>query len=98
MAFCDEKQKEIWTTNKIIEEFHYDLISTKGQDGLRKYEQQARFLLYRIPVWRRPESENALPLRFTAELKDISEDVIEQLVNAPITQARFTVKEAVSTV
>ena len=27
----EEKQKEIWTTNKIIEEFHYDFISAKAK-------------------------------------------------------------------
>ena len=97
MAISNEDQKEIWNTSKIIEELHYNLISTKGKDGLRKYEQQSGFLLYRIPIWRTPGSQNLLPPPFTIELKDISEEVKEQLVNVPINQARFIIKEAVST-
>ena len=92
----DTDKKEYWTTSKIIEEIHCDLISAKGKDGLRKYEEMAKFLLYRIPIWRTPGSQNLLPPPFTIELEDISEEVKGQLVNVPINQARFIVKEAVS--
>jgi len=92
----EEKQKEIWTTNKIIEEFHYDFISAKGQDGLRKYEQQAKFLLYRIPVWGRPGTRNKQSPTFTINLKDICEEVKKQLNSVSTSEVRSIVKEAVS--
>ncbi len=39
MATSNDDQNEIWSINKIIEEFHYNLISIIGKDGLRKYEE-----------------------------------------------------------
>ena len=74
MALSESCQKEIWNTNKIIEEIHHNLISVIGENGLRKYEEMAKFLLYRIPIWRKPETENKQTPEFTIELKDISEN------------------------
>ena len=97
MATSNEDQKDIWNTNKIIEELHYELISIKEEEnGLRKYEQQAKFLLHRIPIWRTPVSGNKRPPSFTVDLKDISEEVKEQLVSVSKTEAKLIVKEAVS--
>jgi hypothetical protein len=44
MNNSNEYQKEIWNTSKIIEEIHFDLISAKGEDGLRKYEELLKIL------------------------------------------------------
>src|SRR6476469_9076625 len=97
MAISNEKdQKEIWSYNKIIEELHYDLISAKGEDGLRKYEQQAGFLLHRIPIWRTSESGNKQPPLFTVDLEDISEEVKKHLLSFPKEKIVDIVKEAVS--
>ncbi len=41
----------------------------------------ARFLLNRIPIWRRPKTGNKQPPEFIIDLKDISEEVKEQLAN-----------------
>ena len=95
MASSSEEQKKVWNTSKTIEELHYDLISTKRVDGLRKYEQMARFLLYRIPVWRKPETGNKQPPDFTVDLENISE-VKEHLALFPKGDAAAIVKEAVS--
>ena len=78
MSFSESYQKEIWTTNKIIEELQCNLISKRKGNGLRKYEEKARFLLYRIPIWRKPETGNKQPPDFTVDLKDITEEVKEQ--------------------
>jgi hypothetical protein len=97
LSLNKEDHKEIWTTYKIIEDLHYNLISAKREDGLRKYEQQVKFLLYRIPVWRKPETANKQPLlSFTVDLKDITEEVKEQLTAVSQTEAKSIVKEAVS--
>src|SRR6476469_977391 len=92
----DTDKKEFWTTNKIIEEIHCDLISAKGKDGLRKYEEMAKFLLYRIPIWRNPETEYKQPPDFNIFLKDISFKVKEQLILFPKAEQISIVKEAVS--
>jgi hypothetical protein len=96
MAISNEDQKEIWSINKIIEELHCNLISTKGHNSLHKYEEKARFLLYKIPIWRKPETRNKQPPDFVIELVDISEKLKEQLANVSRQEAKSIVKEAVS--
>jgi hypothetical protein len=94
----NEDQKEQWATNNTIEEFHYDLITTIREDGLRKYEEQARYLLYRIPVWKDPKTgDQQAPPAFIVELEDVSEKVKEWIANASdIASSRAIVKESVS--
>lgn len=97
MAISEADQKEYWNTVKIIEELHHDLITTIGEDGLRKYEEKAKFLLYRIPVWKDPKTGDLLSPAFTVGIKDISEKVKEQIVNIScIESSRSIVKEAIS--
>jgi hypothetical protein len=97
MAFSESYQKEIWNTSKIIEELHFNLISAQREDGLRKYEELAKFLLYRIPVWREPESGHKQPPDFIIDLKNISNKVKEQLVNVSDKEiSKSIVIEAVS--
>ena len=93
------KEEEIWSTSKIIEELHYNLISIKGEEyGLQKYEELAKFLLPRIPVWRIPsESGNGYrPPDFIIELKDIAEEVKKQLASLPKEDKVTIIKQAVS--
>ena len=92
----DTNKKEIWIQSKIIEDIHYNLISTKGEDGLRKYEELARFLLYRIPIWRKPENENNQPPDFIIDVKDISDEVKKHLLSFSKEDKLAIVKEAVS--
>src|SRR4051812_8191287 len=89
-------QKEIWSTNKIIEELHYEIISVKGEDGLRKYEEKAKFLLYRIPVWKDPTTGK--PPQFIIEIKDITEEVKEQIVDVSYDESylKDVIKESAS--
>ena len=96
MTISNEEEKEIWSINKTIEELHCNLISTKGENGLRKYEEKSRFLLYKIPIWRKPETEDKQPPDFIIELVDISEKVKEQLISFSRQEAKSIVKEAVS--
>jgi hypothetical protein len=97
MVISNEGQTEVWNTSKIIEELHYDLISAKREDGLRKYEELARFLLHIISVWRNPETGNIQPPEFIIDLKDISDKVKEQLANvSDIEISKSIVIEAVS--
>ncbi len=79
MSVSEADQKEYWNTKKIIEELHHNLITTIGDNGLRKYEEKARFLLYRIPIWKDPTTGK--PPQFIIEIKDITEKVKEQIVD-----------------
>ena len=80
MGASYKEQKEVWSIGKIIDELYYDLISTKREDGLRKYEEKARLLLYKIPIWREPETGNNQPPDFTIDHKDISEKIKASLL------------------
>ena len=95
MAISEAYQKEYWNTKKIIEELHHNLITTRQEDGLRKYEEKARFLLYKIPVWK--DSTTGKPPQFIIEIKDITEKVEEQIANVSDVQSiRAIVKESIS--
>lgn len=98
MAIDEGSKKEIWNTNKITEELHSNLITTMGADGLRKYEEKARFLLYRIPIWKDQKTEGQQLPVFTIEIKDITEKVKEQIASVSCYEScvRSVVVESVS--
>ncbi len=50
-------------------------------------KKMARLLLYRIPIWRDPKTENNQPPAFIVELKDISDEVKEKLAN--VSESKF---------
>ena len=45
-------QREPWTTEHVNDELHYHLERFKDKSNNRKYEEQARRLIYRIPIYR----------------------------------------------
>lgn len=47
----DKDDIEPWTPGKLKDKFYLHLVSIK-KDGKRKYEDQAKYLLYRIPVYK----------------------------------------------
>ncbi len=97
MAVREANHKERWTTNKLIEEIHHNLITIIGENGLRKYEEQAKFLLYRIPLWRDPKTGDHKKLPFVIGLEDVSEKVKEEITNiSDRGLAKTIVKESVS--
>jgi hypothetical protein len=57
-----------WTTNKLEQELYIDLMKVCNDENHRKYEQQAKDLLYKIPVYR------PIPI-FTVSLADLSDRV-----------------------
>jgi hypothetical protein len=65
--------KNEWTLNKIIDELYMQLISTIDKDGITlKYENQARYLIRRIPILK------PIPT-FMIYLNDLSVKLKEQL-------------------
>ena len=73
MTTSEADQKEYWTTSKIVEELHHNLISSKGEDGLRKYEEKAKTLLYKIPICMDSKQGDKQAPSFNVEIKDLSE-------------------------
>ncbi|CAN5147078.1 hypothetical protein BH18THE2_BH18THE2_35780 [soil metagenome] len=45
-------QEEIWTTQCVIDELHCYLERLRDKDNNKKYEEQARRLIYKIPIHR----------------------------------------------
>lgn len=98
MTFSETDEKEIWNNKKIIEELHYNLITIIGEDGLRKYDEMAKFLLYRIPIWTESKTEDQQDsYTFKVDVKDIKEIVKEHIANISNKDSlRTIVKESVS--
>jgi hypothetical protein len=45
-------QEELWTTQCVIDELHCYLERLRDKDNNKKYEEQARRLIYKIPIHR----------------------------------------------
>jgi hypothetical protein len=63
---------EHWTTNKLEQELYLDLMKVRDDENHRKYEQQAKDLIYKIPVYRPIPS-------FIVSLADLSDRVKVEL-------------------
>jgi hypothetical protein len=69
MKFVEEMS---WTTNYLIEELHCYLESFEEENKDRKYERQAKDLIYRIPVYR------PVPT-YVVDKKDLTERLIREV-------------------
>jgi len=63
---------EHWTTNKLEQELYLDLMKVRNGEMGRKYEEQARQLVHKIPVYRPIPS-------FIVSLADLSDRVKSEL-------------------
>ena len=66
-----ELSDEQWTTNRLIEELYLNMMSVR-KDTIRKYQEQAENLIYRIPVYK------PIPY-FYVELGDLSYKIKKEL-------------------
>ncbi len=76
---------EVWTRGKLKDELYKRLVSVKI-DGKRKYEEQAKHLFYRIPVY------NPTP-EFVINQSDLSPRLIEELESLDDKQLDEVIKE-----
>jgi hypothetical protein len=85
----DEK-KEYWTTQKLIDELFLCLIDFRDSinNDLRKYEDQAEYLIYRIPIYRPTPS-------FLISKKDLTDRLIQELESLDQNSKKQVMKEAV---
>jgi hypothetical protein len=65
-------QEEPWTTERVKDELHYYLERFKDKNNNRKYEEQARRLIYKIPIYRPTPP-------FIVDKKDLSTRLIIEL-------------------
>jgi hypothetical protein len=85
----DEK-KEYWTTQKLVDELFLCLIDIRDSinKDLRKYEDQAEYLIYRIPIYRPTPS-------FLISKKDLTNRLIQELESLDQNSKKNVTKEAV---
>ncbi len=85
--------KEAWSTGRLIDELFLELdnvreIDEKSGTTKRKYEEQAKWLIYRIPVYR------PVPA-FVINLSDLSTRIKEELADLNDTTLDYVLKETI---
>jgi hypothetical protein len=86
--------KEVWSTERLIDELFLELDNVKEIDeksGLtkRKYEEQAKWLMYRIPVYR-PAPAFIMNLsdikkkRIKEELADLDDETLDYVLKETV--------------
>ena len=87
--------KEAWSTERLIDELFLELDNVKKIDeksGLpkRKYEEQAKWLMHRIPVYRPAPpfiiNLSDLPTRIKEELADLDDETLEYVLKESISR------------
>src|SRR5690242_16130367 len=87
--------KEAWSTERLIDELFLELDNVKEIDeksGLtkRKYEEQAKWLMHRIPVYRPAPpfiiNLSDLPTRIKEELADLDGEILEYVLKESISR------------
>ena len=85
--------KEAWSTERLIDELFLELDNVKEIDeksGLtkRKYEERAKWLMHRIPVYRPAPA-------ITIDLSDLSTRIKEELVDLDDETLDYVLREAI---
>lgn len=81
------QKKEIWTIEAVIDELSLCLIKTR--DGsVRKYEQQARRLIYKIPIYR------PTPF-FIVDIADLTSTLKQELSRLEEESLEYVMREAI---
>jgi hypothetical protein len=82
-------KEESWTTQRLIDELYLSLIDFRdGMNGdLRKYEDQAGYLIYRIPIYKPPPS-------FLISKKDLTDRLIQELESLDRNSRKKVLKDA----
>ena len=79
---------EHWTTNKLEQELYLDLMKVRNDENHRKYEQQAKDLMYKIPVYR------PIPI-FTVSLTDLNDRIKTELRSLDSKSLNDVMKEGI---
>ena len=81
--------KEVWTTQRLIDELYLCLIDFRDSlnENLRKYEDLARYLIYRIPIYKPTPS-------FLISKKDLTDRIIQELESLDQSSRKMVLKDA----
>lgn len=79
---------EHWTTNKLEQELYLDLMKVRNDENHRKYQQQAKDLMYKIPVYK------PIP-NFIVSLADLSDRVKVELSSLDSKSLNDVMKEGI---
>ena len=81
--------KEVWSTQRLIDELYLCLIDFRDDmnENLRKYEDQARYLIYRIPIYKPTPS-------FLISKKDLTNRLIWELESLDQISRKIVLKDA----
>jgi hypothetical protein len=87
-------ENEVWSIERLVDEFFLDLYNVKirdEKDGLikRKYEEHAKWLMYRIPLYRPAPA-------FIINLSDLSTRIKKELTNLDDKTLDYVLKEGIS--
>jgi hypothetical protein len=84
----DEK-KEYWTTQRLVDELFLCIIDFRDRmnENLRKYEDQAGYLIYRIPIYKPTPS-------FLISKKDLTDRLVQELESLDQNSRKKVLKEA----
>lgn len=84
-----DEEKEQWTTQRLVDELFLCLIDSRGNsnDNLRKYGEQARYLIYRIPIYRPAPS-------FRISRSDLTDRLVKELESLDRESRKEVLKDA----
>jgi hypothetical protein len=85
----NDGKEEAWTTQRLIDELYLCLIDFRDgmNENLRKYEDQAGYLIYRIPIYKPTPS-------FLISKKDLTVRLIQELESLDQISRKKVLKDA----
>jgi hypothetical protein len=85
----NDGKEEVWTTQRLIDELYLRLIDVRDgmNENIRKYEEQARYLIYRIPIYKPTPS-------FLISKKDLTVRLIQELESLDQISRKKVLKDA----
>jgi hypothetical protein len=85
----NDGKEESWTTQRLVDELYYCLIDFRdnANENLRKYEDQAGYFIYRIPIYKPTPS-------FLISKKDLTVRLIQELESLDQNSRKKVLKDA----
>lgn len=85
---CEQSDKDQWSTAKVIDKLFLCLINVE-ENRLRKYLQQAKCLIYRIPIYQPTPS-------FIINITDLTDKIKQELANSDDESLHDILTEAIA--
>ncbi len=82
--------EEHWTTSRLIDETYLELmraVRIHGTSSVKKYQDQAKYLMYKIPVYRPSPSFNVNVIDLTPKLRQELESLDDESLDSVMKEA-----------